>query len=65
MRSALIVFAEAEGRRRGIAVMRIDTYYLNDRVQALICKMGFSEVGGIHLHGRPLTYPCFEKALAI
>ena len=63
--SALFAFAEEEGRRRGIAAMRIDTYSLNDRMQALIRKMGFSKVGEIHLHGRPLTYPCFEKALAI
>ena len=61
--SALFAFAEAEARRRGIAAMRIDTYSLNSRMQALICKMGFSQVGEIRLHGRPLTYPCFEKDL--
>ena len=63
--SALFAFAEGAARRRGIAAMRIDTYSLNDRMQALIRKMGFTKVGEIHLHGRPLTYPCFEKALAI
>ncbi len=63
--SALFAFAEEEARRRGIVSMRIDTYCLNDRMQALICKMGFSRVGEIHLHGRPLAYPCFEKNLAI
>ena len=61
--SALFAFAEGEARRRGIAAMRTDTYSLNDRMQALIRKMGFSKVGEIHLHGRPLTYPCFEKDL--
>ena len=61
--SALFAFAEAEARRRGIAAMRIDTYSLNSRMQALICKMGFSQAGEIRLPGRPLTYPCFEKDL--
>lgn len=63
--SALFAFAEEEARRRGLSSMRIDTYCLNDRMQALIRKMGFTRVGEIHLHGRPLAYPCFEKALAI
>ncbi len=63
--SALFTFAEGEARRRGISAMRIDTYSLNDRMQALIGKMGFTKVGEIHLHGRPLTYPCFEKDLQI
>lgn len=56
-------FAEAQARQQGLTAMRIDTYSLNDRMQALIQKMGFQRVGFIHLHGRPLTYPCFEKAL--
>lgn len=63
--SAFFRFAEEEARRRGLGAMRIDTYSLNDRMQALIRKMGFTQVGTIHLHGRPLTYPCFEKNLAI
>ena len=63
--SALFAFAGEKARRRGISAMRIDTYSLNDRMQALICKMGFSRVGEIRLHGRPLPYPCFEKSLAI
>lgn len=63
--SAFFRFAEEEARRRGLGAMRIDTYSLNDRMQALIRKMGFTQVGTIHLHGRPLIYPCFEKNLAI
>ena len=61
--SALFAFAREEARRRGIAAMRIDTYARNDRMQALIRKMGYTKVGEIHLHGRPLTYPCVEKDL--
>ena len=63
--AALFRFAEEEARRRGLSAMRIDTYSLNNRMQALIQKMGFTPVGTIHLHGRPLPYPCFEKNLAI
>ncbi len=61
---ALFRFAEEEARRRGLSAMRIDTYSLNHRMQALIRSQGFMQVGEIHLHGRPLTYPCFEKNLA-
>ena len=63
--AALFRFAEEEARRRGLSAMRIDTYSLNNRMQALIQKMCFTPVGTIHLHGRPLPYPCFEKNLAI
>ena len=61
--SAFFRFAEDEARRLGLKAMRLDTYSLNHRMQALIRKMGFTQVGEIHLHGRPLTYPCFEKDL--
>ena len=61
--SAFFRFAEGEARRLGLKAMRLDTYSLNHRMQALIRKMGFTQVGEIHLHGRPLTYPCFEKDL--
>lgn len=63
--SAFFRFAQEKARSQGLKAMRIDTYSLNDRMQALIRKMGFTQVGTIHLHGRPLTYPCFEKNLAI
>ena len=61
--SAFFRFAEGEARRLGLKAMRLDTYSLNHRMQALIRKMGFTQVGEIHLHGRPLTCPCFEKDL--
>lgn len=63
--AALFRFAEALARQRGVEAMRIDTYSRNDRMQGLIGKMGFTRVGTIRLHGRPLPYPCFEKNLAI
>ena len=61
--AAFFRFAEEEARRRGLTALRLDTYSLNHRMQALIRKMGFTQVGEIHLHGRPLPYPCFEKDL--
>lgn len=61
--SSFFAFAEAEARRRGLRAIRLDTYSKNGRMQALIRKMGFRQVGEIRLHGRPLPFPCFEKAL--
>ena len=63
--SALFRFAQELAVGQGLKAMRIDTYSLNDRMQGLIRKMGFTQVGTIRLHGRPLPYPCFEKSLAI
>lgn len=54
---------EREGRRRGVAALRIDTYSLNDRMQALILKQGFTYVGDTHMTKRPLAYHCYEKLL--
>lgn len=57
--------AEALARQWGASALRMDTYCLNHRMQALIQSQGFRRVGEIHLHGRPLTYPCFEKDLGV
>lgn len=62
---AFFRFAEDLARRRGISALRIDTYSLNHRMQSLIQSQGFCKVGEIHLHGRPLVYPCFEKSLGV
>lgn len=62
--SALFAFARQWAVEQGFAAMRIDTYSLNHRMQALIAKQGYTKVGEINLHGRPLTYPCFEKSLS-
>lgn len=60
---AFFAFAEELARQRGLSALRIDTYRLNLRMQALILSRGFTKVGEIRLHGSPLPYPCFEKAL--
>ncbi|WP_297214383.1 GNAT family N-acetyltransferase [uncultured Flavonifractor sp.] len=63
--TAFFRFAEDRARALGLGAMRIDTYSLNNRMQGLIRRMGFTQVGTIRLHGRPLPFPCFEKSLAI
>lgn len=54
---------EEEGRRRGVEALRIDTYSLNDRMQALVLKQGFRFVADTHFGKRPLPYCCYEKVL--
>jgi len=54
---------EEEGRRLGVQALRIDTYSLNDRMQALVLKEGFSFVADTHFGKRPLPYHCYEKIL--
>lgn len=61
--AALFRHAEQLARERGLRAFRLDTYSLNDRMQGLLLRLGFQQAGEIHLHGRPLTYPCFEKTL--
>ena len=61
--AALFRHAEALARDMGIPVMHIDTYGKNQAMQALILSRGFVKRGEIHLHGRPLAFPCFEKVL--
>lgn len=61
--TALFRHAEELARARGIPAMHIDTYGKNAAMQALILSRGFVLRGEIHLHGRPLPFPCFEKVL--
>ena len=62
---ARALFAQAEklAHMRKMAALHIDTYTENTRMQAIIRSLGFVQRGSIHLHGRPLPYPCFEKLL--
>ena len=61
--SALFARCEDLARQQGIASLRIDTYSLNDRMQALIRRQGFTPTGAVHFPINPLPYPCFEKVL--
>lgn len=61
--SSLLAYAEELARSQGLPVMHVDTYTQNQRMQRLFMGRGFFRRGEIHLHGRPLPYPCFEKIL--
>ena len=61
--TALLSFAQDLARQNHVSALHVDTYSLNHRMQALFIKQGFVRRGEIHLHGRPLPYPCFEKLL--
>lgn len=63
--SALFAFCEALARAAGLHTLRVDTYSLNTRMQALILRQGFSPVGEVHFPVNPLPYPCFEKAVEL
>lgn len=56
-------YAQALAHSRGVPALHVDTYGKNVRMQALILSCGFTQMGEINLHGRPLKYPCFEKVL--
>lgn len=61
--SALFDYGVRLGRRMRLASLRLDTYTLNRRMQALILKQGFTPVGHVHFDRLPLPYPCFELLL--
>ena len=61
--SALLTYAEDWARARGIPVFHADTYCKNRKMQALFRKRGFVQRGEIHLPGRSLPFPAFEKLL--
>lgn len=54
---------QQEGLRRGVESLRIDTYSLNERMQHLITKHGFTKLGDFSLHGRANPYYCYDKLL--
>ena len=61
--SALLTYAEDWARARGIPVFHADAYCKNRKMQALFRKRGFVQRGEIHLPGRSLPFPAFEKLL--
>jgi len=62
--AALLMQAEQEAVKRGIAVLRIDTNTLNQATQALFPKLGYVFAGEIGLEFRPgLRFYCYEKRL--
>jgi GNAT superfamily N-acetyltransferase len=61
--SAFFRLAEELAKKQGVRSLRVDTYCLNDRMQALILKQGYHQVGNVHYPQRELPYPCYEKVL--
>ncbi len=62
---ALLAQAEAEARRQGLQVLRVDTNSENTATQRLFPKLGYRFAGEIKLAFRPgLRFFCYEKRLA-
>ena len=61
--SALFRFAFDLAREQGLRSVRMDTYCLNGKMQALIRKFGFHYMGNVHFPARPLCYRVYEKVL--
>ncbi|MEG2420488.1 MAG: GNAT family N-acetyltransferase [Oscillospiraceae bacterium] len=61
--SAFFAYAEELARQRGLKSLRMNTFSKNDRMQALVSKLGFSHVGDVHFGRLSLPYPCYEKVL--
>jgi GNAT superfamily N-acetyltransferase len=62
--AALLIAAEQEATRRGIAVLRVDTNSANQATQRLFPKAGYIFSGEVDLGFRPnLRFYCYEKRL--
>lgn len=61
---ALLRQAEAEARRQGLRVLRVDTNSENTATQRLFPKLGYRFAGEIGLAFRPgLRFFCYEKSV--
>ena len=61
-----VAFAEALGREKGCAVMRLDTYEGNQPALAMYPRLGYRTVGKTLFHFQNLIWEnlvCFEKQL--
>ncbi len=54
---------EKEGIRHGVESLRIDTYCMNDRMQHLITKHGFTKLAEFYFPKRDKPYYCYDKLL--
>lgn len=54
---------EEEGLRRGVESLRIDTYCMNERMQHLIAKHGFTKLAEFYFPNRDNPYYCYDKLL--
>lgn len=60
---ALFQYAEDRARTQGVPTIHADTSCKNEKMQRLFQKLGFVRRGEIHIPGRPLLFPVFEKLL--
>lgn len=54
---------QKEGERRGVESLRIDTYCVNERMQHLIAKHGFTKLAEFSYPGRDKPFYCYDKLL--
>ena len=62
----LVAFCEAEGRRRGARVMRLDTFVGNLPANTLYAHLGYTLAGKMLFHFKGLIWEelnCYEKGL--
>ncbi|WP_059102941.1 GNAT family N-acetyltransferase [Shouchella shacheensis] len=63
--SELIGFAESFAIEQGLRSMKIDTYSLNEKAQALFARLDYHKVGEMFYEGRKLPFYCYEKKLTV
>lgn len=61
--SSLIAHAEQIALQNNIPYMKIDTYSLNKKAQALFEKCGYVKAGEMAFHGKENPFYCYDKIL--
>jgi len=62
--SSLISHAEKVAMQHNTPYMKIDTYSLNKKAQALFEKNGYVKAGEMTFHGKENPFNCYEKILS-
>jgi len=63
MASHLIAHAEYVALQNQVPYMKIDTYSLNKKAQALFEKLGYIKSGEMTYHGKENPFYCYDKCL--
>lgn len=63
--SHLITFAEKIAAENDVYYMKVDTYSLNKKAQALFEKLGYEKRGNIYLYGKDQPFYCYDKILSL
>lgn len=59
----LMLFAEKVVKTRNLSSIRLDTYSGNQKAMVFYKKLGYTELGTIHLKPNKNKYHCFEKVI--